>query len=100
MNLGTIQPENFSPELDDQRFLAKLDAISMDFAEKHKLEWNSLKLNEQMGKLSTENRQTKLELLETKRSLLEAVKQVNLLRRQLEAHVGQTGNRRFVRTRE
>lgn len=100
MNPGSTQAKDLCPELDDRRFLARLDAISMDFAEKHKLEWNNLKLSERLDKLGTENRQAKLELLETKRSLLEAVKQVNLLRRQLEAHVGKTGSRAHAPGRE
>jgi hypothetical protein len=88
MNLGNIQHEDFSPELDEKRFLIRLDSISMDFAEKHKLEWNYLKIKEQFEKFKTENRQIKIELLETKRSYLESIKEVNLLRHQLEAYTG------------
>lgn len=78
------------PELEERRCLARLDAISMDFAEKHKLEWNNVKMKEKMERLIEENRRIKMEHVETKRFYLESVKEVNFLRHQLDTHIGKS----------
>jgi hypothetical protein len=90
MKIEAIKQKTLIPELEEKRNLARLDLISMDFAEKHKLEWNNLKMKEKLERLLNENRRLKMEHLETKRFYLESVKETNFLRHQLDTHVGKS----------